>query len=823
MTTTVNKNFYGKQIMGGFFDEEALGAVVQGVRSQISSNHLFYFCIALLLGRAEVIGELLPFALPFFVTVFFWKREMSFITFVACLAGSWSVHIMQFLELGTAVLFFLLLRKLFLTQDRRHEAYAPLLVSISSLLSSVVIGFISTGTIQPLLLGLYVIEAGVAYFLVVIFMQSIHLLSENRKGEVLRIEELVCATLLIGATILGLKNIVVLDVSLLDVAARYLTIILAFSGGPTIAAVFGVILGSVISLGDLSLFGQIGMLGFCGVLAGMMKKGGKLWTSFGLLVGTIFFGMYANNGAELFDSTLATCIAILLFTFTPHRLESKFISVQSVSDEEILQNEQYVRKLRDITAERVGKFSSLFKEVANSFNKYGLLPEVKTVEEDHEDYIEQAHALVCMNCERRKHCWAEERADYTREIFSQTRIEVMHNRLRENSSIRRKLRGFCMKMDPVVQNIREFNIRRNAEKLYLRHLTENRRLVIQQLHGLSKVIDEFVEEMSVEYVAYEREERQIIEAISSLGIALESVHITSFTKGALDIEIQMPHCQNEQIAELIIAPALSGLVGETLVVKKEECGHTHYDYCKVKFRSTEAFKVDYGLSSMARGGGFVSGDNYSVADLTNTQKVFALSDGMGNGQRAWDESQETLKLLNTMLQTGMGEEAAILTVNSMLNLRTEEEMFATVDLAMIDLNIGSANFIKVGACPTFLKRGNYVKKIESNSMPIGIVEDLHVEVISETLQTGDYLIFMTDGIYEGVCESHLADEWLMKLIRGLKTESPQRMSDKILDVVLAKQQGNPRDDMTLIVVQFQENVPVWKPIPIYELEQLRYG
>ena len=46
-----------------------------------------------------------------------------------------------------------------------------------------------------------------------------------------------------------------------------------------------------------------------------------------------------------------------------------------------------------------------------------------------------------------------------------------------------------------------------------------------------------------------------------------------------------------------------------------------------------------------KGGGFVSGDSYAMMDLSVGKYALAISDGMGNGQRAHMESKETVKLL----------------------------------------------------------------------------------------------------------------------------------------------------------------------------------
>lgn len=86
--------------------------------------------------------------------------------------------------------------------------------------------------------------------------------------------------------------------------------------------------------------------------------------------------------------------------------------------------------------------------------------------------------------------------------------------------------------------------------------------------------------------------------------------------------------------------------------------------------------------------------------------------------------------------------------NTALGQQMDEEGFATVDLALVNTVSGYADFIKSGACTTYIKRGQTVKRILSHSLPAGILENADVEHKKEELQNGDMLIMMSDGISE---------------------------------------------------------------------------
>ncbi|MEH7081076.1 SpoIIE family protein phosphatase, partial [Bacillus velezensis] len=215
------------------------------------------------------------------------------------------------------------------------------------------------------------------------------------------------------------------------------------------------------------------------------------------------------------------------------------------------------------------------------------------------------------------------------------------------------------------------------------------------------------------------------------------------------------------------------------------------------------------------GGGFISGDAFKIMDVGAGKHAIAISDGMGNGERAHIESNETLKLLQKILNSGIEETVAIKSINSILSLRTTEEVFATLDLAMVDLHDASAKFLKIGSSPSFVKRGKQVIKIEGSNLPIGIIDDFDVEVVSEQLKAGDLLIMMSDGIFEGPRHVENYEMWMKRKVSELETDDPQAVAELLLEEVIRSNTGDINDDMTVVVAVVKRNMPKWSSIASY--------
>ena len=243
------------------------------------------------------------------------------------------------------------------------------------------------------------------------------------------------------------------------------------------------------------------------------------------------------------------------------------------------------------------------------------------------------------------------------------------------------------------------------------------------------------------------------------------------------------------------------------------------DFCHVTFRSSKAFTVETGVAHAAKDGGLVSGDSYSTIELGLGKYAIAISDGMGNGERAHYESKETLLLLQKILQSGIEEKVAIKSVNSILSLRTTDEIFSTLDLAMIDLQNASAKFLKIGSTPSFIKRGNKIIKIQASNLPIGIIQEFEVDVVSEQLKAGDLLIMMSDGVFEGPMHVENYDLWMKRKLQELETDDPQEIADLIMEEVIRSRSEIIHDDMTVTVAKIKHNTPKWASIPVQKLKR----
>lgn len=221
---------------------------------------------------------------------------------------------------------------------------------------------------------------------------------------------------------------------------------------------------------------------------------------------------------------------------------------------------------------------------------------------------------------------------------------------------------------------------------------------------------------------------------------------------------------------------------------------------KVRPEGTPVFQVVSGVSRLPKRGGHISGDSFVATALSPDRYLLALSDGMGVGIGAAAESKQCVNLLQLLLQAGFSTEVAVDTLNSFLLLRTADESFATVDLALFDLGTGNGEFVKIGATPSFLKRGRDVTVIKSASVPVGIVTEVQVEPEFRHMRAGDMVVMITDGIWDLSQDAADKEAWIVSHLEREQSDDPGEVAEGLLARAM-ELTSDAGDDMTVLAAR----------------------
>lgn len=199
------------------------------------------------------------------------------------------------------------------------------------------------------------------------------------------------------------------------------------------------------------------------------------------------------------------------------------------------------------------------------------------------------------------------------------------------------------------------------------------------------------------------------------------------------------------------------------------------------------------------------------AFITDNSYFYALiSDGMGSGPEAAYTSGVCAMFIEKMLSAGNRADVTLRMLNNVIrseNMGCGSECSATVDLVELDLMSGVASFIKSGAAPTYIARGDTVYKISARTMPVGIIKDADARITKFDTKKGDIIVMMSDGCCPDSEDCPWLVEYLCNYMSGRKRtvevgeDLCERLKDDIIrEAVKNFPEGKERDDISVSVV-----------------------
>ena len=201
------------------------------------------------------------------------------------------------------------------------------------------------------------------------------------------------------------------------------------------------------------------------------------------------------------------------------------------------------------------------------------------------------------------------------------------------------------------------------------------------------------------------------------------------------------------------------------------------------------FKAEICAKTFTKNDGELNGDSCACFE-SGTKQYMISCDGMGSGREAQLTSQLCTDLLEKLLAVTAEKELVLSMLNNLVRAKNME-CSSTVDIFELDLISGEGKFVKSGACPSFVKRGDNVFKLQSKTAPIGIMKGLDAEELTCTLGKGDICVMVSDGVVTSSQDSR----WLTQYLTEFKGEDIEALSQGIMQE--AKRKGG-KDDMTVI-------------------------
>ena len=313
---------------------------------------------------------------------------------------------------------------------------------------------------------------------------------------------------------------------------------------------------------------------------------------------------------------------------------------------------------------------------------------------------------------------------------------------------------------------------------------------------------------TIEEDPFAEEQEEIKTLLEQKEIFISKINIKKEKTGRMEVTLYTPVCENVEKPTCDIkkmSKIISKILEQNMIIQKQECGfRNHQTECSYTFLSEDKQTVQIGVAKATKKGSAMSGDTCVQTRLADGKYLLAISDGMGSGKEARRSSKMAIGMLEKLLSSGFDKDTSLRLINSTLTASHQgEDMYATLDIGILDLYAGNLEFIKNAACPTYIKNKRNVQILKSIALPTGILTDIDLVVYDRDLQDGDIIVMCSDGILESSSEYTNKELWLQFLLEEIETQDVQKIADIILQEAIDNDYGVEKDDMTVMVAKIK--------------------
>lgn len=340
-------------------------------------------------------------------------------------------------------------------------------------------------------------------------------------------------------------------------------------------------------------------------------------------------------------------------------------------------------------------------------------------------------------------------------------------------------------------------------RLCSRKLWENRCMLADNLNEMAGVMSQIAGEVFACRTLPESKYKKLVQFMKAEGVIINDVFYIEKEAGRIKLHVTMHTKHPEGYRAEEVADMLSVCMDVRLLPAVSCPYFVDKDTRSYLFVEEAKYVLLTGAARAVKESESKSGDNYAVIESEKGKMTLLLSDGMGSGEKACEDSELVLDLMEKLMDTGYNPKAAANLVNSALIAKGEEQNMSTLDICEVDLYDGICEFTKIGAAASFIKRGHMVEQIVTDSLPLGIFKGIESDSIKRLLIDGDYVFLFSDGIIDAMETDYKED--LGILLGSLEHQNPKELAETILQQVLRKTGGRIRDDMTVLVLGIWEN------------------
>ncbi len=439
------------------------------------------------------------------------------------------------------------------------------------------------------------------------------------------------------------------------------------------------------------------------------------------------------------------------------------------------------RGKNEVMTDRLGALSDAFASMSETFNDLVdrfRRPDVLGIKKISEEVFEKN----CKNCRNYDVCWGVGYSDTLEVVGKITSSLHLRGRV-ELSDLPDGFISSCPRAEKIIEEATAM-----CESV-AESIIQNQKIGVfaSNFDDISAILRDALDGEADEYECDMEAGEKIFNMLGDLKYKSRGVVVCG--KRSLRVLIKGASADRESLSGGTLCEKISEIVGVQLLgpifeMSNDETVMTFYSKPKLS-----AICSHGRLSAVKTAEGDLCDDDFygedCACDCGDCTRVFVnghsyfyslISDGMGSGAEAALASEISSMFVEKMLMAGNRADITVRMLNNFLrseNIGLGRECSATLDLFELDLMSGVASFIKSGAAPTYICRSGKVYKVNSRTMPVGIIKKADAKLTKFDTTPGDLVVMISDGCCPDSDDCPWLVEYLSELEIPDETRTPQ--------------------------------------------------
>lgn len=706
---------------------------------------------------------------------------------------------------------------------KENDQYKNEQIQISGhIFTSILLVMVAKLILTKFTIGDMLLHITLAIFSVVfykIFVNSLIVIQDITEKRAFSIEEVIGASLLISIAVSALGEFGIFGLSIRNIISILIVLILGWKNGVLVGTTAGVTIGVTLGIIVQNEPAVVAVYAISGMLAGILNKFGRIGVIIGFFLGNVIL-LYATNGTAtdliVIKEALIASLGLLAIP-----------KWAGINIEELVKSDnmlpEFNKRGLEQSKETINQLNMVSETIKDMANTYQPKAETNLYFKNRKSFItELLNNLDGLEENMLYEDMAKPENDIVNDLFDilLDKQEINREDLLKTFA---KFNNYIVQYDDekiskkmnenIEQIVKAVNYAYKVSKsnfIWQEKVKSNKKNVQAQLDGVSKAISSIAEKMEEEIkqdINYSEEKKKVITALEIKEILVDGIEINKKdNRYFIDVYLK----ENSKISENTdidkIQKVLEKSLNEKLMINEAKTKKMNKQGKRVfSYLSADKFIIQIGQASKIKNDSPVSGDSLLQIRLNDGKYLLAISDGMGSGPEARKSSQIAIKMLERLLMSGFDKDTSIDLINTTI-MNANEEIFATLDIAIIDLYNGKVEFIKNGACPTYVKNKKKVQIVKSLSLPAGILNNINLTTYDKDIQNQDILVMCSDGILDSNVEYKNKELWVKYVLEDIETNNCQKIADLIINEAIDNNYGISKDDMSIIVCKLIKNL-----------------